>query len=153
MRLMQHLLPQLEQFCTAGNVNDENIVVDFLKTTTMVGLLPVSVCLSTTTMCVSLSTTTMVGLLPVPPPSPRHLPLLAAWARFGAKPGNICLALDVVTTSSHSHTHILLHHSLYMTVNTWHLRHFVSCMPFTETYVCVFTGICMCDMPHIYMHV
>ena len=41
MRLMQHLLPQLEQFCTAGNVNDENIVVDFLKTTTMVGLLPV----------------------------------------------------------------------------------------------------------------
>jgi len=41
MRLMQHLLPQLEQFCTTGNVNDEVIVVDFLKTTTMVGLLPV----------------------------------------------------------------------------------------------------------------
>jgi hypothetical protein len=34
------LLLQLEQFCTAGNVNDETIVVDFLKTTTMVGLLP-----------------------------------------------------------------------------------------------------------------
>jgi hypothetical protein len=41
MRIMQHLLPQLEQFCTTGNVNDENVVVDFLKTTTMVGLLPV----------------------------------------------------------------------------------------------------------------
>eukprot|EP00802_Teleaulax_amphioxeia_P007698 Tamp_07705.p1 GENE.Tamp_07705~~Tamp_07705.p1 ORF type:complete len:632 (+),score=163.56 Tamp_07705:441-2336(+) len=41
MRLMQHLLPQLEQFCTTGNVNDETIVVEFLKTTTMVGLLPV----------------------------------------------------------------------------------------------------------------
>jgi len=38
---MQHLLPQLEQFCTAGNVNDETIVIDFLRTTTMVGLLPV----------------------------------------------------------------------------------------------------------------
>ena len=28
---MQHLLPQLEQFCMTGNVNDEGIVVDFLK--------------------------------------------------------------------------------------------------------------------------
>ncbi|KAJ1489412.1 Dymeclin, partial [Baffinella frigidus] len=41
LRIMQHLLPQLEQFCTTGNVNDETIVIDFLKTTTMVGLLPV----------------------------------------------------------------------------------------------------------------
>jgi hypothetical protein len=89
---MQHLLPQLEQFCTAGNVNDENIVVDFLKTTTMVGLLPVkSVCLSTATLCVcvclslrphcvfvcvSVSTTTLVGLFPVRPRSPQDLVLL-----------------------------------------------------------------------------
>jgi hypothetical protein len=41
LRLLQHLLPQLEEFCTEGNVNDEGVVVDFLKTTTMVGLLPV----------------------------------------------------------------------------------------------------------------
>uniref|UniRef100_A0A6U4MU41 HID1 domain-containing protein n=1 Tax=Hemiselmis andersenii TaxID=464988 RepID=A0A6U4MU41_HEMAN len=41
LRLLQHLLPQLEEFCTEGQVNDEGVVVDFLKTTTMVGLLPV----------------------------------------------------------------------------------------------------------------
>jgi hypothetical protein len=31
MRLMQHLLPQLELFCQASNVNDENTVVEFLR--------------------------------------------------------------------------------------------------------------------------
>jgi hypothetical protein len=31
MRLMQHLLPQLEHFCKASNVNDENTVVEFLR--------------------------------------------------------------------------------------------------------------------------
>jgi len=41
LRIMQHLLPQLEQFCISSTVNDEAIVVDFLRTTTMVGLLPV----------------------------------------------------------------------------------------------------------------
>jgi hypothetical protein len=76
---MQHLLPQLEQFCTAGNVNDENIVVDFLKTTTMVGLLPVrppSLYHHNVCVCLSLYRTTMVGLLPVRPRSPQHLFLL-----------------------------------------------------------------------------
>ncbi len=40
MRLLKHLAPQIEEFSTQQSV-DERQVVDFLKTTTMVGLLPV----------------------------------------------------------------------------------------------------------------
>jgi hypothetical protein len=40
MRLLKHLAPQIEEFSTQQSV-DEKQVVDFLKSTTMVGLLPV----------------------------------------------------------------------------------------------------------------
>jgi len=41
LRLLQHLLPHVERFCSERGVTDEANVTNFLRSTTMVGLLPV----------------------------------------------------------------------------------------------------------------
>lgn len=41
MRLLKHLIPQLQDACKASSMNDEKTALDFLQSTTMVGLLPV----------------------------------------------------------------------------------------------------------------
>jgi hypothetical protein len=42
IRLLKYLIPQIEEFTTSGRhgIPDENQILDFIKRTTMVGLLP-----------------------------------------------------------------------------------------------------------------